>query len=223
MLRITGLRKAFTSHLRHGATRTVLNGIDLTVPAGSCTVLMGPSGCGKSSLLRCVHRSYRPDAGRVDLTTPTGTLDLAAAADREVLAVRRTTMAMVTQFLSVTPRISAADLVADQGVGETEARELLARLGLPDAIHDLPPATFSGGERQLVNLAIALARPRPLLLIDEATASLDTVRRDTVLRTLAALKQQGTTILAIFHDLPDTPGLVDQTIHLANGRPMENP
>lgn len=218
MLTIRGLRKTFTNHLRGGAVRPVLTGVDLHVPAGTCVVLTGASGSGKSTVLRCIHGTYKPDAGRIELTTPDGPLDLTAAGERELLRARRELMGMVTQFLSVRPRTPAADLVADQGISLEQARDLLARLGLAHGLHDLPPATFSGGERQILHLAIALARPRPLLLLDEATSSLDQQRRTAILSVLRDRKEAGTALLAIFHELPATPGLIDHVYRLDRGR-----
>jgi alpha-D-ribose 1-methylphosphonate 5-triphosphate synthase subunit PhnL len=221
MLRVRHLRKSFENHLRPGQARPVLTDVDLYVAPGSCVVLTGASGSGKSSLLRCVYGTYRPDAGRIELATPQGTLELATASEREILAARCEAMSMVTQFLSVTPRVPALDLVARQGLSRGDARLLLLRLGLPEEIHGLPPVTFSGGERQLVNLAMALARPRPLLLIDEATASLDQARRNLVLSMLAERKRAGTSILAVFHDLPPTADLVDGIVQLTDGHVKE--
>jgi alpha-D-ribose 1-methylphosphonate 5-triphosphate synthase subunit PhnL len=206
-LSVTGLSKSFTQHLRGGATRTVLADINLHVPAGSCVMLTGPSGSGKSSLLRCLFRTYRPDTGRVVVTVGEHTSDLASASDRDVLALRATTIGMASQFLHVIPRVSAVDLVTSAGVPAEQAGERLVELGLAAELVTAPPATFSGGERQIVNIAIALAAPRPLLLLDEVTASLDPQRRAWALAALRAHKQAGTTMLTVFHDRPDTAAL----------------
>jgi alpha-D-ribose 1-methylphosphonate 5-triphosphate synthase subunit PhnL len=214
-LEIDDLRKRFVRHLRGGRVLDVLRGASLTVADGECVVLTGPSGSGKSSLLRCVYRTYRPDGGRALLP---GGPDLANADDRTVLRARRARIAMATQFLEVTPRIGAADLVAAHGVERDEAVERLRALGLGPELVDAPPATFSGGERQIVNLAIALARPGSLLLLDEVTASLDRRRREAALRALVERKRAGTAMLAVFHDLPETPGLVDRVVQMRDGR-----
>lgn len=217
-LTVTGLRKRFVRHLQDGKELGVLHGVDLEVPAGSCTVLRGPSGSGKSSLLRCVYRSYRPDAGSIVLRAGGEELDLATADDRAVLAARRRHLALATQFLQITPRVAAVDLVAQEGLEHEAAGELLRSLGLAAELLEVAPATFSGGERQIVNLAITLARPRPVLLLDEVTASLDPTRRRLVLRALAARRDAGDTLLAIFHDPPEHDGLVDQVLQMRDGR-----
>lgn len=152
MLRVQELSKTFVSHLRGGASQRVLAGVELDIAAGELVVLTGPSGGGKSSLLRCIYRTYRPDGGRVLVGRPEGEpLDLASAPDRTVLDARASLIGMVTQFLRVTPRVGAADLVREAGAPDGE---LLRSLGLSAPLLDAPPATFSGGERQIVNLAI---------------------------------------------------------------------
>lgn len=217
-LSVHGLRKAFVRHLQGSQERLVLRGADLQLEPGTMTVLRGPSGSGKSSLLRCIYRAYLPDAGSIVLSTEDEAIDLAAAGDWQVLDVRRRLMGMATQFLRVTPRVPAVDLVAEEAGDRERAGELLVALGLPPELLSAPPATFSGGERQLVNLAIAIARDRPLLLLDEATASLDPQRRRRVLAVLAEQKSRGTTMLAVFHDLPRSRGLFDRVVEMREGK-----
>jgi alpha-D-ribose 1-methylphosphonate 5-triphosphate synthase subunit PhnL len=217
-LEISALRKSFTQHLLGGAERLVLRSIDLEVEQGAFVVVAGPSGSGKSSLLRCVYRTYRPDAGSAVVRDNGRALDLAVADERSVLAARRELIGMAAQFLQVVPRLSALQLVVAEGLEAAEARERLLSLGLAAELADAPPATFSGGERQIVNLALALARRRPLILLDEVTASLDSVRRDRALRLLAEEKARGTTMLAVFHEPPKPPGLVDRVVRMKDGR-----
>jgi alpha-D-ribose 1-methylphosphonate 5-triphosphate synthase subunit PhnL len=215
---VRGLTKRFTHHLRGGARTTVLDGANLEVDAGQVVAITGPSGSGKSSLLRCVYRTYRPDAGSVVLSSGGESVDLVAASDRTVLDARRRLVGLVAQFLHVVPRVAAADLVAAEGCGREEAAGLLGRLGLSPARALDPPATFSGGERQIVGLAMALARPRPFLLLDEPTASLDPARRALALGELARRKEEGTTMLAVFHDVPREGGLVDRVVAVRDGK-----
>lgn len=218
LLRVHGLHKRFVRHLHGGAERVVLRGAELELEPGTMTVLRGPSGSGKSSLLRCIYRTYRPDAGSVVLRDHEEQIDLAVAADQAVLDARRRLIGMATQFLQVTPRVSAADLVAEESSDLDAALGLLGELGLAPELWHAPPATFSGGERQLVNVAIAIARPRPLLLLDEATASLDPQRRRRVLDVLTARKQRGTAMLAVFHDVPGGSRTVDRVVEMRDGR-----
>ncbi len=124
-------------------------------------------------------------------------MDLATASPRVVLELRRDTIGYVSQFLRTVPRVSTLDVVAeplvDRGIGRDEAqgraRELLARLNLPERLWSLPPATFSGGEQQRVNIARGFITPHPVLLLDEPTASLDAVNRGVVVEMIAEKKR----------------------------------
>ena len=214
---IAGLRWGFTRHLLDGRSVEVLRGVTLEVSPGSCTVITGASGSGKSSLLRCVHGTYGCDTGRIVLGHRGVDLDIASASPREVIAARRGLMALATQFLEAIPRIAAVDLVAAAAGSREEAADRLRGLGLGEPLLGAPPATFSGGERQIVNLARALATPRPLLLLDEITASLDHGRGRRALEAVRARKREGATILAVFHDVPTLPGLVDEVLTLRQG------
>jgi alpha-D-ribose 1-methylphosphonate 5-triphosphate synthase subunit PhnL len=208
VLRTEGLAKEFTLHLQGGVRIPVLAGIDLSVQAGSCVALSGPSGAGKSTLMRALYGNYRVAAGRVLVRHDGGMVDLAGADPRTVIAVRRTTLGYVSQFLRVVPRVSALDVVAEvlvaRGTDLTEARaaasELLRKLNIPARLHDLPPATFSGGEQQRVNLARGFIGGHPILLLDEPTASLDPANRDVVMGLIADAKSRGIAIVGIFHD-----------------------
>lgn len=217
-LEINELHKRYVRHLLGGQVEAVLRGVDLELAQGECVVITGPSGSGKSTLLRCVYRQALPESGRVFVRSNGHRVEMVTASEREVLQVRRATLGLVTQFLDVVPRVGAAELVAQAGGSPDEARELLHTLGLPAELHDVPPATFSGGQRQLVNLARALARARPTLLLDEATASLDPSRRRSALDALMERKRSGTALLAVFHDVPDVPGFVDRVVVMREGR-----
>jgi alpha-D-ribose 1-methylphosphonate 5-triphosphate synthase subunit PhnL len=218
LLSIHGLCKSYTQHLHGGRSLAVLRGAALELEAGTCTVVRGPSGSGKSSLLRCIYRSALADSGEIRLRALGRELDLVTASEREILEVRRSLVGMANQFLWVVPRVSALALVEACGLERAAARALLETLGLELELHELAPATFSGGQRQMLNVALTLARPRPLLLLDEATASLDPERRRLALARLRERKDAGTAILAVFHDLPELPGLVDRVVHVRDGK-----
>jgi alpha-D-ribose 1-methylphosphonate 5-triphosphate synthase subunit PhnL len=125
-----------------------------------------------------------------------------------VLEIRRRTLGYVSQFLRVIPRISTLDLtmepLLENGVDPDEAREraiaVLQALRLPQAHWDLPPATFSGGEQQRVNIARSFVREYPILLLDEPTASLDAANRAIVVDLIRAALDKGTAMIGIFHD-----------------------
>jgi alpha-D-ribose 1-methylphosphonate 5-triphosphate synthase subunit PhnL len=208
MIKVEDVAKTFVLHNQSGIQLPVLDHVSLEVEAGETVVLSGPSGTGKSTLLRILYGNYRPTSGRV-LVRHAGTLiDLVTAAPRAVLEVRRRTLGWVSQFLRVIPRISTLDLVRDpllaRGMGEAEAtrraREMLARMNLPESLWNLPPQTFSGGEQQRVNIARSLVDPAPVLLLDEPTASLDAENREIVVGLVEDARRKGSAIVGIFHD-----------------------
>jgi alpha-D-ribose 1-methylphosphonate 5-triphosphate synthase subunit PhnL len=207
-LRTEGLRKEFLLHLQGGVRIPVLDGVGLSVAPGECVALHGPSGAGKSTLMRCLYGNYGAGGGRILLRHGGRTLDLAAADAQVVRAVRRETIGYVSQFLRVIPRVPAVQVVAAplraRGVAEAEAlaraAAMMARLNLPPRLHALPPATFSGGEQQRVNLARGFVAPWPVLLLDEPTASLDAANREVVVDLIEEAKAAGSAVVGIFHD-----------------------
>jgi alpha-D-ribose 1-methylphosphonate 5-triphosphate synthase subunit PhnL len=207
-IRTEALGKSFTLHLQGGTRIPVLSGVDLAVEPGECVALAGPSGAGKSTLMRCLYGNYGAGSGRILLRHRGAELDLASADARLMREVRRETLGYVSQFLRVIPRVPTLDIVAEPLVARGMPREaararaaaLLTLLNLPAALHLLPPATFSGGEQQRVNLARGFAPGFPVLLLDEPTASLDAANRAVVLGLIEAAKAEGTAIIGIFHD-----------------------
>jgi len=208
ILEVLGLGKSYQLHLQGGLVIEVLRDISLRLNAGQCMAITGPSGAGKSTLLRCLVGNARADSGHIWLTTGNGRVDIAHANERTLLRARREAIGWVSQFLRAIPRIATIDIVTEpllaEGVPAEEARHraevLLARLNLPPRLWNLPPATFSGGEQQRVNLARGLICPRPLLLLDEPTASLDLENRDRVITLIQAAKVAGSAVIGIFHD-----------------------
>lgn len=217
ILEIRGLRKGFHLHERKHKF-TAFDGVSFDVRAGRVTVLSGPSGSGKSSVLRCVHRTYIPGGGSVSYTTANGeTLDLATLDDYRVLELRRGEIAYVTQFLHCLPRKSALDVVArpllklghNRDTASARAAELLRELGIAERLWELPPGTFSGGEKQRVNIARGLITEPRLLLLDEPTASLDPDSADRAIGLIERACANGTGVLAVFHD----PALIERIGH----------
>ncbi len=208
LIRVRGLAKTFVLHQRGGTELPVFAGIDLDVAAGECVALAGPSGCGKSTLMRCLYGNYAPTAGRVEVRHGGTWLSLFDAAPRDVIAARRWSLGHVSQFLRVIPRVPTLELVAEPlrrvGTGADaaleQARALLARLNLHERLWPLPPATFSGGEQQRVNVARGLIAPRAVLLLDEPTASLDAANRSVVVELIREARERGAAVVGIFHD-----------------------
>ena len=208
MIAIDGLEKTFTLHLRGGMELPVLSRLSLEVRQGDCLVLTGPSGIGKSSLLRCIYGNYFPQSGTITIHHNGEITALTGAAPVQVLAIRRTTMGYVSQFLHAVPRVTTLDLVMEPlltlGEDEATAREkasnLLSRLRIPEQLWPVPPATFSGGEQQRVNIARSFIVGYPILLLDEPTASLDVKNRQKVVELINEARESGTAIVGIFHD-----------------------
>lgn len=207
-LTVSGVAKSFTMHLRDGIKLPVIAGVSFELNAGECAVLGGPSGAGKSSVLKMLYGNYSIDAGHIMVLHQDEAVDLATASPRTILAVRRDTIGYVSQFLRTVPRVSALDVVAEpltargeqRDVARNRARELLAMLNLPERLWSLPPATFSGGEQQRVNIARGFITDHPILLLDEPTASLDAANRAVVIGMIAQKKTAGVALLGIFHD-----------------------
>ena len=206
MLEAEGLAKAFTLHLQGGTRIPVLADATLTVSAGECVALAGPSGAGKSTLMRCLYGNYRADTGHVRVRHRGALVDIARAAPRLVLEVRRESIGYVSQFLRVVPRVSALDIVREAG-GDAS---LLTRLNIAPRLQALPPATFSGGEQQRVNIARGFAGGHKVLLLDEPTASLDPANRDVVVAMITEAKSQGCAIIGIFHDAAVRDAVADR-------------
>jgi alpha-D-ribose 1-methylphosphonate 5-triphosphate synthase subunit PhnL len=219
-LELRDVAKSFTMHLRDGLRLRVLGGVSFSVMPGECVVLGGPSGAGKSSILKIVYGNYAADRGAVRLDRGDGGVDIATATPRAVLAARRTTIGYVSQFLRVVPRVAARDVVAEplttRGVAReaarAEAEALLARLNLPRRLWDLPPATFSGGEQQRINVARGFIARYPLLLLDEPTASLDAANRAVVVDLIREAKAEGASFLGIFHDEAVRNAVADRVV-----------
>jgi alpha-D-ribose 1-methylphosphonate 5-triphosphate synthase subunit PhnL len=214
MLQARGLAKTFTLHLRGGLRMPVLSGIDLDVRAGECIVLSGPSGSGKSTLMRSLYGNYRADGGMILVRHDNKMVDIASADPRTILAVRQHTLGYVSQFLRVVPRVSALDVVAEVVRDHDAARALLSRLNIPERLHAIPPATFSGGEQQRVNLARGFIAGHPILLLDEPTASLDAENRTVVVEMVREAKARGTAIVAICHDADVRDAIADRLFAL---------
>ncbi|MFN3349599.1 phosphonate C-P lyase system protein PhnL [Pseudorhodoplanes sp.] len=222
ILTLCDVGKSFTMHLQGGVTLPVVDRVSFSVHAGECVVLAGPSGTGKSSILKMIFGSYRCDRGSIRLRHGNETFDIAGAAPRQVLALRRSGIGYVSQFLRAVPRVAAIDIVAGpletDGLSPEAARETaakaLARLNLPERLWDLPPATFSGGEQQRVNIARGFVQDRPLLLLDEPTASLDAANRAVVIEMIRERKRKGTAIIAIVHDDDVRKAIADTVVDI---------
>lgn len=223
MIEVRGLSKAFVLHNQDGARIPVMAGAELAVRPGECVALTGASGAGKSSLMRMLYGNYLAGAGSIRIAG----VDVATAAPREILQLRRETLGYVSQFLRVVPRVPTREVVAepllatgtprDEALGLAEG--LLARLNIPRRLWSLSPTTFSGGEQQRVNIARGFAYPYPALLLDEPTASLDAANRAVVLGLIEEAKARGAAVVGIFHDAEARARVADREIDVTGFSP----
>lgn len=228
-LTVSDVSKSFTMHLRGGLTLPVVSNVAFGVAKGECVVLGGPSGIGKSSILKMLYGNYAVDSGQILIDHDGHSVDIASADPRIVLQVRRKSLGYVSQFLRTVPRVSALDVVAEplfaRGVAPDEAREraevLLSRLNLPKDLWSLPPATFSGGEQQRVNIARGFITDHIILLLDEPTASLDAANRKVVVEMIEAKKAEGVALLGIFHDEEVRQAVADRILDVSAFSPRK--
>ncbi|MDT8371863.1 MAG: phosphonate C-P lyase system protein PhnL [Gammaproteobacteria bacterium] len=230
ILRVEAYSKQFELH-EQGKIIPSSYDVNLSVYSGRLTALIGPTGAGKSTVLKGIFRTYLPSSGRLIYQTASGhEIDLAQADEHQILELRRTEIAYVTQFLHALPRQATEDVVAQplllKGMDIAQARDIarnmLDAMNLPEKLWNISPATFSGGEKQRVNLARGLvSRPR-LLLLDEPTASLDPKTTDKVVRLIENLKDKGVAMLAIFHHPELVKRMADDIVELEPPIAIEN-
>ena len=229
-LTVAGLSKTFLMHNQGGAELPVLGNVAFDVKPGECVVLDGPSGAGKSTLLKLIYGNYLATSGAIRVRHGDTEVDVATALPRELLELRRDTIGYVSQFLRVIPRVCAIDVVAepllDDASGDNDfarqahaqAQHLLLRLRIPQRLWYVPPATFSGGEQQRVNIARSFIKPRPVLLLDEPTASLDADNRITVVCIINEARANGAAIVGIFHDARVRDAVATRVLDMARFR-----
>ncbi|ABS02415.1 amino acid ABC transporter ATP-binding protein [Kineococcus radiotolerans] len=219
-------------HKRFGALE-VLRGIDLTVAAGTVTVVLGASGSGKSTLLRTVNHLEKVDAGIVEVN---GELigyrrsgrHLRELHEREVLR-QRSRIGFVFQHFNLFPHLTVLENVVEAPVSaqrrrrsevEPEARALLARVGLSDKAGEYP-RRLSGGQQQRVAIARALALKPSLVLFDEPTSALDPELVGEVLDVIRDLAVSGTTMVVVTHEIGFAREVADRVVFLHEGTVVE--
>lgn len=186
---------------RYGQT-VVLDHVSLEVAPSEFVVLAGPSGSGKSTVLHLIAALEKPDSGTIEV----GTHRLGRHS-RHLDHLRRVELGIVFQLHNLIPRLTARENIEaamfgthhDRRQRTARATELLERLDLAHRATDRPP-TMSGGERQRVAVARALANKPAVILADEPTGSLDDQSADLVLDLFEELRRAGSTILAVSHD-----------------------
>ncbi|MGO4494895.1 phosphonate C-P lyase system protein PhnL [Paenibacillus sp. 2RAB27] len=225
LLSIEHLTKSFTLHNLNKHIPAVED-VNLFLKEGEFIGITGKSGSGKSTVLKCIYRTYLPNAGHLWYNSERyGTIDLAAASERSIIELRKHEIGYVSQFLNVMPRTTARELVQNAIVemghprdyAEVETIKILEHFELDHSLWDSYPATFSGGEKLRLNIARAMVKRPRLLLLDEPTASLDNSSKLKVKLLIEQLMKQGTTMLGIFHDLEFMENLCDREYQIRNG------
>jgi putative ABC transport system ATP-binding protein len=198
-----------------------LDEVSLTIERGEMLALQGPSGSGKTTLLLLAAAALRADSGCVRY----GGRDLATLGEHEAAQYRLAEVGLIGQNAHLMAKVSAVENAATKlligGIGPACAREQaatwLARVGLA-AQATRSPEELSGGERQRVAIARALAGEPKLILADEPTANLDSVRSREIIGLLAELAhQQGAAVLLVTHD-NDAAAMADRVLGLRDGK-----
>ena len=216
VVRVEDVRKSFGDNV-------VLDGIDLTVIAGTALVIIGPSGSGKSTLLRCVNLLEPVDSGRIVVAGEEIT-----ARGVDVNRIRRG-IGIVFQAYNLFPHMSVLEnvtLAPRKALGlsrreaSEQATELLGRFGLADKRDDYPDR-LSGGQQQRVAIVRALAMRPELMLLDEVTSALDPELVAEVLRVIRELAEGGMTMLIATHEMGFARDIADRVCFLDAGVILE--
>ncbi|WP_166262104.1 ATP-binding cassette domain-containing protein [Marinobacter salicampi] len=191
--------------------RAVLDGVNLVTEEPGITVIMGPNGAGKTLLLRCLHGLIEPDQGQITL----GHLSVAESRDQQ---------AMVFQHPVLLRRTALQNLAfAAPGVARSEPQQLIKALEsvqLAERAHQ-PARMLSGGEQQRLALARALLIKPALLLLDEATASLDPASVQMIEALVKTQIAQGTKVILVSHDQGQARRLADDVVFMSDGQVVE--
>ena len=194
--------------------RRVLDGIDLEIVSRGITAIIGPNGAGKSTLLRALDGLVAPSAGHVAHGR-----DGAWPPPRRAFVFQRAALLRASVARNVALALEAERLPATEMRMRVDAA--LARVGLADRAQDAA-RRLSGGEQQRVAFARAWARAPELLLLDEPTASLDPAATEEIERLVVALRDAGTKILLVSHNLGQVARLAEDVVVLAAGRVAEH-
>jgi len=208
-----------------GGGRRVLDDLCLSMEFPHVLALLGPSGSGKSTLLRIIAGLERPEAGSLFLDREKVPL----SEKESVLRDYRRKLGIVFQAFNLFPHMTAfqnvmVPLTQVHGLDELEAThrtlEVMERLGMAEHGQKFP-SQLSGGQRQRIAIARALASKARFLLFDEPTSSLDPEMTAEVLMLIAELKDAGTPMLLVTHEMGFARKIADQVAFLAEGRVME--
>lgn len=195
------------------AGRPVLAGVDLELGGEGITVVLGPNGAGKSVLLRVLAGLLVPDAGTVQWGDHAAPAEAAAIVFQQPALIRASVRANV--------ELALLPLGMARGERAVRVRQVLERVGLAHRAGDAA-RLLSGGEKQRLALARAWAARRPLLLLDEPTASLDPTATEAVEQIVREIRTDGARIVMTSHNLAQAMRLADDIVFLSEGRVVEH-
>jgi alpha-D-ribose 1-methylphosphonate 5-triphosphate synthase subunit PhnL len=230
-LEVNKLSKSFKLHILEGKEIDAFHNISFNIDRGRFLGISGKSGYGKSSLIKCIYRNYDVTSGEIWLHDEAGgKLDLTKVSDIEMLEIRRLRMGYVSQFFQPIPRVTTMNVVIEPLIDKgwqkeramARARALFQLFDIPANLWDAYPSTFSGGEKQRINLMRTLIDCPEILLLDEPTASLDRNNRDIILNIIQELKRQQITMIGIFHNPDELALLSDEILPLEREGEVSN-
>ena len=203
--------------------------VNLTIRRGSTLAIVGESGAGKSTLAKCLALLEKPTSGEIWLDGA----NVGGLSGEELFPFRAIVQLIFQDpTSSLNPRLTASEIIAEplfiQRIGTKQSRwslasELLDRVGLPEGSERKRPFEFSGGQRQRLAIARALALSPRLLLLDEALSNLDVVNQQTILKLLADLQSaHSLTYVHISHDLRLVSQFADEVAVMNEGRVVEH-
>src|SRR5258705_13780549 len=202
---VRGLRKMY-------GDRIVVDGLDLDVPFGGVVGLIGANGAGKTTTVECIQGLRRPDGGTVRVLG----LDPMRQADR-----LRPQLGSQLQDSALPDRLRVSEALQLFATAHArDADELLTQFGLAQRRRSAF-AGLSGGERQRLFLVLALLNQPRLVILDELTQGLDPAARREVWAAVAQLREDGTTVLLVTHELDEAEALCDRVIAMPAGRILD--
>ena len=231
LLRVSGLSKQYVQQRpfsRKKIAVTAFQDVSLAIFPGKTLAVVGESGAGKSSLARCIALLERSSAGAIEL----GGRNFLGLSGKELFAMRRQVQLIFQDPSSaLNPRLTAGEIIAEplliQGEGtksqqRSRAMRLMEQVGLDAAWEHKRPLEFSGGQRQRLAIARALALGPRLLILDEALSNLDAANQTLILKLLAELQAaHSLSFLHISHDLRLVSEFADEVAVMYQGRIVE--
>ena len=213
----TGLTKRFGSG---DATVVAVDAVDIRIEAGELVMLMGDSGCGKTTLISLLGCILTPDAGQLHIDGAPINPEV-----QDLSVIRREKIGFVFQLFHLLPYLTALENVmvamdlarTKTPEAENRAIELLTQVGLSERLHHRP-AQLSGGEKQRVSFARALANRPKIIFADEPTANLDSRQSDNLMNLIQALRQEHETTIAIVTHHEGLKENADRVIQMKDGR-----